>query len=380
MRYSMPSSPLTCAPCFTIKVEIDVMLRTGLGGAIINNASVSGVRNPNPGLALYSASKAAVLSLTRSAALEYAPRAIRINAVSPGRVETPMMMNSGIADMSAVAQGLPVRRMGKPEEVARAVLWLASDAASFVVGHECPDGVTALAEETKDALKSVPVILITSLGIFGLCIVAGCLLEAPLVRDHAIDLDSGVSPLAIIARQGYWPALGTLGDALITLASTAATIAFANYGARVVATAAIDGLLPLWISAIHPHFRSPHRAVVVQGCLCTLLCVMVGAVFRTSPMELTTYLSNMMVFMWLVPYIVVCVGIVAIARREKSLFPGFVCCGLLGAISCLGLLIYSLSLQHSDPNWRLAMLSYSLVGVCGIFCWRVRVGRDQFAK
>jgi NAD(P)-dependent dehydrogenase (short-subunit alcohol dehydrogenase family) len=124
-----------------MKVEIDVMLRTGLGGAIINNASVSGVRNPNPGLALYSASKAAVLSLTRSAALEYAPRAIRINAVSPGRVETPMMMNSGIADMSAVAQGLPVRRMGKPEEVARAVLWLASDAASFVVGHNlCVDG------------------------------------------------------------------------------------------------------------------------------------------------------------------------------------------------------------------------------------------------
>ena len=243
----------------------------------------------------------------------------------------------------------------------------------FYVGF---DGVTALAEETKDPLRSVPVILITSLGIFGLCIVAGCLLEAPLVRDHAIDLDRGVSPLAIIARQGYWPALGTLGDALITLASTAAAIAFANYGARVVATAAIDGLLPLWISAIHPHFRSPHRAVVVQGCLCTLLCVMVGAVFRTSPMELTTYVSNMMVFMWLVPYIVVSVGTVAIARREKSLFPGFVCCGLLGAISCLGLLIYSLSLPHSDPNWRLAMLSYSLVGVCGIFCWRVRVGRD----
>jgi NAD(P)-dependent dehydrogenase (short-subunit alcohol dehydrogenase family) len=52
-----------------------------------------------------------------------------------------MMMNSGIADMRTVAQGLPVRRMGKPEEVARAVLWLASDAASFVVGHNlCVDG------------------------------------------------------------------------------------------------------------------------------------------------------------------------------------------------------------------------------------------------
>jgi NAD(P)-dependent dehydrogenase (short-subunit alcohol dehydrogenase family) len=124
-----------------MKAEIAAMLSAGGGGAIINNASVSGVRNSNPGLALYSASKAAVVSLTRSAALEYARHRIRINAVSPGRIETPMMMSSGIADMSAVAAGLPVRRMGKPEEVAEAVVWLASDAASFVIGHNlCVDG------------------------------------------------------------------------------------------------------------------------------------------------------------------------------------------------------------------------------------------------
>jgi len=104
-------------------------------GAIVVNASVSGLRNPNPGLALYSASKAAVISLTRSAAMEYAQRGVRINAVAPGRVVTDMMLASGIMDMSAVAAGLPLRRMGRPEEVAEAVVWLASDAAAFVVGH-----------------------------------------------------------------------------------------------------------------------------------------------------------------------------------------------------------------------------------------------------
>lgn len=114
--------------------EIRAMAAGG-GGAIVNNASVSGTRNPNPGLALYAASKAAVISLTRSAALEYGPRGIRINAVSPGRVVTDMMLNAGIADVSAIAAGLPLRRMGTPDEVARAVLWLASDAASFVTGH-----------------------------------------------------------------------------------------------------------------------------------------------------------------------------------------------------------------------------------------------------
>jgi NAD(P)-dependent dehydrogenase (short-subunit alcohol dehydrogenase family) len=123
-----------------MKAEIAAMLPNGYG-IIINNASVSGLRNPNPGLSLYSASKAAAISMTRSAALEYAPHGIRINAVSPGRVETPMMLASGIADMSAVAAALPARRLGRPEEVAEAVLWLASDAASFVIGHNlCVDG------------------------------------------------------------------------------------------------------------------------------------------------------------------------------------------------------------------------------------------------
>ncbi|MBN9528335.1 MAG: glucose 1-dehydrogenase [Alphaproteobacteria bacterium] len=123
-----------------MKAQIPLMLARG-GGVIVNNASVSGLRNPNPGLSLYAASKAAAVSLTRSAAMEYAPRGVRINAVSPGRVETPMMLASGIADMSAVAAGLPIRRLGTPEEVAEAVLWLASPHSGFVVGHNlCVDG------------------------------------------------------------------------------------------------------------------------------------------------------------------------------------------------------------------------------------------------
>lgn len=117
-----------------MQCEIAHMLGAG-GGVIINNASVSGIRNPNPGLALYSASKSAVISLTKSAAMEYAAKNIRINGVAPGRVMTDMMLRSGIADMASVADGLPVKRMGEPEEVANVVVWLASEAAAFVVGH-----------------------------------------------------------------------------------------------------------------------------------------------------------------------------------------------------------------------------------------------------
>ncbi|WP_119166394.1 SDR family NAD(P)-dependent oxidoreductase [Algihabitans albus] len=127
-----------------MKAELAIMLPrdTSSGtGVIVNNASVSGVRNPNPGFALYSASKAAAISLTRAAAMEYAAQGVRINAISPGRIVTPMMLGAGLADPETVAQGLPIKRMGQPEEVADVLLWLASEAASFVVGQNiCVDG------------------------------------------------------------------------------------------------------------------------------------------------------------------------------------------------------------------------------------------------
>jgi len=119
---------------FCLRHQITAMLSSG-GGAIVINASVSGIRNPNPGFSLYNASKAAVIAMMRTAALENAPRGIRINAVAPGRVITDMMLSAGVGDIATVAAGLPLKRMGTPEELAEAVVWLASDAASYVVGH-----------------------------------------------------------------------------------------------------------------------------------------------------------------------------------------------------------------------------------------------------
>ena len=121
----------------SLKHEIGAMLKGG-GGAIVNNSSVGGLRG-FPGVALYVASKHAVIGLTKSAALEYATQGIRVNAVAPGGIETPMFdrftSSMGEAAHEQMAALHPIGRTGRPEEIAEAVLWLCSDKASFVTGH-----------------------------------------------------------------------------------------------------------------------------------------------------------------------------------------------------------------------------------------------------
>jgi NAD(P)-dependent dehydrogenase (short-subunit alcohol dehydrogenase family) len=129
-----------------LRSELQQMLsQSPPGGAIVNTSSVNGLGGA-PGGALYSAAKAGVLALTKSAAQEYATRGIRVNALVAGAFRTPMLehvfdvvgggITEGPAGVEAQYTGLiPMRRIGRPEEAAEAVVWLCSDGASYVTGH-----------------------------------------------------------------------------------------------------------------------------------------------------------------------------------------------------------------------------------------------------
>jgi NAD(P)-dependent dehydrogenase (short-subunit alcohol dehydrogenase family) len=118
-----------------MKHEITQMLAQGNGGAIVNTSSINGFRPLAPGLSIYDASKTAVVMLTKAAAVEYASKKIRINAIAPGPIETEMLSQATGGNTKAFENFVPAGRLGKPDDIANAVIWLCSDATDFVNGH-----------------------------------------------------------------------------------------------------------------------------------------------------------------------------------------------------------------------------------------------------
>ncbi|WP_447951717.1 SDR family NAD(P)-dependent oxidoreductase [Chryseobacterium koreense] len=119
-----------------VKYQVQQMLKQG-SGTIVNCASMGAIDGV-AGRTIYCSTKHGVIGITKSAALEYASKGIRINAVCPGVIDTPMVstMLTGEADvLNALINQVPIKRLGRADEIAQAVLWLSSEASSFVVGH-----------------------------------------------------------------------------------------------------------------------------------------------------------------------------------------------------------------------------------------------------
>lgn len=117
---------------YGVKFQVEAMLRSG-GGSIVNNASIFGLQGMN-GIAHYVAAKHAVVGLTKAVSKEYAGKNIRVNAVCPGATQTPNYMRSTNDDIHMLDGVIPMGRIGQPDEVAEAVLWLLSDKSRYTTG------------------------------------------------------------------------------------------------------------------------------------------------------------------------------------------------------------------------------------------------------
>jgi NAD(P)-dependent dehydrogenase (short-subunit alcohol dehydrogenase family) len=117
-----------------LKYEIPAMLKTG-AGAIVNMASMGGAVIGTSSFSAYQAAKSGVVGLTRSAAIEYASQKIRINAVSPGLISTDILAGLPEEVFQEMTATIPLKRLGEAEEVAEAVVWLCSNAASYITGQ-----------------------------------------------------------------------------------------------------------------------------------------------------------------------------------------------------------------------------------------------------
>jgi NAD(P)-dependent dehydrogenase (short-subunit alcohol dehydrogenase family) len=121
----------------SMKFEIPAILQTGEGGAIVNMSSTAGLEAVG-GLAGYVSAKHGVIGLTKTAALDYGDRNIRVNAVAPGPILTDNLARAGEEAQRRAASAMPIRRVGQPNEVARVVVWLCSDRASYITGATIP--------------------------------------------------------------------------------------------------------------------------------------------------------------------------------------------------------------------------------------------------
>ena len=124
----------------SMKHELSVMREQESGGAIVNCSSISGLIG-NPRLAAYDATKFGIIGLTKSVALDYAARGVRVNVICPGTFDTPMVrtqVDAGDISIEDILETLPMRRIGAASEIASVVLWLCSEGASFITGAALP--------------------------------------------------------------------------------------------------------------------------------------------------------------------------------------------------------------------------------------------------
>jgi amino acid transporter len=233
-------------------------------------------------------------------------------------------------------------------------------ATGYYVGF---DGISALAAETRDPTRNIPRVLVGTIVFFGAVTTFSCLVQYPVLAGHADELKAGASPVAILANVMGLHWLAAAVDVLLVPATVAGTVALYNLGARIVATTALDGLLPLSLGRIHARFHSPYIAVAALAVVGALAPIVLQATLRTSPLLSSVYLANLATYYWIAPYFVTCAGILRVMRRERR---RSLPTALAAWLSMAAIVYAAVELFRSPVDTGTTYLPYLAVGTIGI--------------
>lgn len=296
-------------------------------------------------------------------------------AVTLAVVSVPLMLVVTVA--AAVSTGLDLGSQLSLEGATPSGIFQGVAAgAVFLVGFESS---TALAAETRDARRSVPLaVMCVPVGLGALYVVA-TLLQVPALFAASEALAAGTSPAAALALEG---GLGTTTasatDLVLAVATFAALIGFVNYGSRFVATLAADGLLPARAGRIHPRHQSPAAAVVTICALGLGAILVMVALSPDAILEVYNSVATLIVYFWVVPYLLICAGALRLLRREGRLGPLAVVGAGLGAAAMAWMYLNGLVNPPAPPLDAMSYVAViAVVVVFVVFLVVDRVARSR---
>lgn len=234
--------------------------------------------------------------------------------------------------------------------------------SAFYMGFE---GSAALGAETRNPKRNIPrAIMVVPVGV-GLFYLAGAVIQVPTLVDASDQLALGVSPNAVLAEAAGVGFLSNVSDLVLAVALFASLIGFFNYGSRVVVSAASDGLMPSALTKVSKRYKSPIAAIVFLGVPSLIGPALLVWLTPASPLEINGYIATLLVYFWVIPYFLICIGGAVLLNRlnaRKSLIVNLG--AVLASITVLWLYINGILNPGPAP---LNVLPYVMIGTVAVF-------------
>ena len=222
------------------------------------------------------------------------------------------------------------------------------------------DGLTSVASDTVNPRKNVPRILTYTLLLCGVTWSLGSLLQYSVLAPHMAEILAGRTAISVLAAQAGMPGFTVEFDIVVGASVVASTIAFFNFAARIVATAAQDSMLPASLGVIDPESHAPRRAILLVGLIGAVVPMLIRLGGAQSPIEAITTLASIVINFWLLPYFLICVGAIVILRRQST--AGFAHFAPPSAGAILLILIVAQSFIVREGRWEMPVIAATILG------------------